>query len=262
MLTRADIEKMVNHLYRQTGADRFFEEPDIRIAAADDPFFLKFKEIIGPFHWTPDEVLKRKFPDAQAKSVIVWVLPVNRKARETNAAEKVHPSVEWAAVRSFGEILNEEMRAQLAGLLTREGFPAVAPHLEQKEVYPAPGWDVKNFTSVRAARRLRGRGRHLRAVGQPDHRTRHGHAARFGRDRTRAAGGQASLRRRPVRLVHPLRRLHPALPGPCGRREILGPRQAGLREIRRHRNLPRTRTHLRLARAGARLRPLPDRRAV
>ncbi len=147
MLTRADIEKMVNHLYRQTGADRFFEEPDIRIAAADDPFFLKFKEIIGPFHWTPDEVLKRKFPDAQAKSVIVWVLPVNRKARETNAAEKVHPSVEWAAVRSFGEILNEEMRAQLAGLLTREGFPAVAPHLEQKEVYPAPGWDVKNFTS-------------------------------------------------------------------------------------------------------------------
>lgn len=34
---------MVNHLYRQTGADRFFEEPDIRIAAADDPFFLKFK---------------------------------------------------------------------------------------------------------------------------------------------------------------------------------------------------------------------------
>lgn len=115
MLTRSDIEKMVNHLYRQTGADRFFEEPDIRIAAADDPFFLKFKEIIGPFHWTPDEVLKRKFPDAQAKSVIVWVLPVNRKARETNAAEKVHPSVEWAAVRSFGEILNEEMRAQLAG---------------------------------------------------------------------------------------------------------------------------------------------------
>lgn len=52
MLTRADIEKMVNHLYRQTGADRFFEEPDIRIAAADDPFFLKFKEIIGR-PWTP-----------------------------------------------------------------------------------------------------------------------------------------------------------------------------------------------------------------
>ena len=28
MLTRADIEKMVNHLYRQTGADRFFEEKE------------------------------------------------------------------------------------------------------------------------------------------------------------------------------------------------------------------------------------------
>ena len=262
MLTRADIEKMVNHLYRQTGADRFFEEPDIRIAAADDPFFLKFKEIIGPFHWTPDEVLKRKFPDAQAKSVIVWVLPVNRKARETNAAEKVHPSVEWAAVRSFGEILNEEMRAQLAGLLTREGFPAVAPHLEQKEVYPAPGWDVKNFTSSWSERHVAfvaGAGTFGLSASLI---TEHGTAMRLGCGRTRAAGGQASLRRRPVRLVHPLRRLHPALPGPCGRREILGPRQAGLREIRRHRNLPRTRTHLRLARPGARLRPLPDRRAV
>lgn len=110
------------------------------------------------------------------------------------------------------------------------------------------GCEELHIELVRAARRLRGRGRHLRAVGQPDHRTRHGHAARLGRDRARAAGGQASLRRRPVRLVHPLRSLHPALSGPRGRREILGPRQAGLREIRRHRNLPRTRTHLRLAR--------------
>ena len=39
------------------------------------------------------------------------------------------------------------MRSQLAGLLTEAGYPAVAPHLEQREIYPAPGWDVKHFTS-------------------------------------------------------------------------------------------------------------------
>lgn len=146
-MNRTEIETMVKHLYRRTGADRFFEEPSVHVAAAADDFFLKFKEIIGPFHWTPDEALKRKFPEAEAKSVIVWVLPVNRDARETNRAERLRPSVEWAAVRSFGELLNEEMCSQTAKRLIKAGFLAVAPHLEQREIYPAPGWDVKNFTS-------------------------------------------------------------------------------------------------------------------
>ena len=146
-MNRIQIEQLLRNLYHQTGADRFFDEPEVKVAAADDPFFIRFKELIGPHHWTPDEVLKRKFPEAEAKSVISWVLPVNRQARETNRAETVRPSIEWAAVRSFGEILNEEMRAQMASLLTKAGFPAIAPHLEQKAVYPPPGWDVKHFTS-------------------------------------------------------------------------------------------------------------------
>lgn len=146
-MERAQIETTIQNLYRRTGAAEFFEEPTVRVASAEDPFFQKFKSVIGPFHWTPQEVLQRKFPEATAKSVIVWVLPVCRKARETNRDETERPSVEWAAVRSFGEILNEEMRSQLAALLTEAGYPAVAPHLEQREIYPAPGWDVKHFTS-------------------------------------------------------------------------------------------------------------------
>ena len=146
-MERAQVETIIRNLYRRTGAAEFFEEPAVRVASAEDPFFQKFKSVIGPFHWTPQEVLQRKFPEATAKSVIVWVLPVCRKARETNRSETERPSVEWAAVRSFGEILNEEMRSQLAALLTEAGYPAVAPHLEQREIYPSPGWDVKHFTS-------------------------------------------------------------------------------------------------------------------
>ncbi len=146
-MNRIELETMVKNLHRRTGADRFFEEPSVHVASAADPFFLKFKEIIGAFHWTPNEVLKRVYPEAEAKSVIVWVLPVNRSARETNAAEQARPSIEWAAVRSFGEMLNEEMRTQAARLLTQGGHPTITPHLEQQKVYPAPGWDIKNFTS-------------------------------------------------------------------------------------------------------------------
>lgn len=147
MKTRADLETMVGNLYRRTGTDRFFEEPTVHIASAADPFFVRFKEIIGPFHWTPDEALRRKFPDSEAKSVIVWVLPVNRNARETNRAERQRPSVEWASSRSFGEILNNEMRAQLAKLLTQEGFPAVAPDLEPRELNNIPNPAEKPYTS-------------------------------------------------------------------------------------------------------------------
>lgn len=146
-MNRTDIVKMVERLYTATGAAAFFEQPDVKIAAADDPLFGRFKTVIGPRHWTPQEALERKFPGAVAKSVISWVLPVCRRARETNRTETERPSIEWAAVRSFGEIMNEEMRSQMAALLTEAGFPTTAPHLDQREVYPAPGWDVKNFTS-------------------------------------------------------------------------------------------------------------------
>jgi len=147
MKNRAEIEALVKNLYHQTGTDRFFEEPTVHIASAADPFFVKFKEIIGPFHWTPDEALKRKFPDAEAKSVIVWVIPVNRNARETNGAETLRPSVEWASVRSFGEILNNEMRSQLAKLLTVEGYPSIAPDLEPRELNDIPNEAEKPYTS-------------------------------------------------------------------------------------------------------------------
>lgn len=146
-MDRQELEKLIQNLYVQTGAGEFFEPPTIHVASAFDPFFARYKTVIGPHHWTPQEALGRKFPEATARSVVVWVLPVSRKARETNRRETERPSVEWAAVRSFGEIMNEEIRSQTAGLLTAAGFPAVAPHLEQREIYPAPGWDVKNFTS-------------------------------------------------------------------------------------------------------------------
>lgn len=141
-MNRQELETLILDLYVQTGAGEFFEPPTIHVASAGDPFFARYKTVIGPHHWTPPEALSRKFPEAAARSVVVWVLPVSRKAHETGRLP-----VAWAAVRSFGELMNEEIRSRLAGSLTAAGFPSVAPHLEQREIYPAPGWDVRNFTS-------------------------------------------------------------------------------------------------------------------
>ena len=128
-ITRADIQQQLNRLYYATGANDFFEEPVLKIAAADDPFFVRFKTIIGDFHWTPAEALAVKFPAAKARSVLVWCMPKTERARSSNRAETVRPSLDWARSRSFGEAANEHMRRQLCRYLEVNGFAATPPHL-------------------------------------------------------------------------------------------------------------------------------------
>ncbi|MBR2435534.1 MAG: 4Fe-4S binding protein [Lentisphaeria bacterium] len=136
MKTPLDLQKirgMMLQLYHVTGAGHYFDEPDVRIAAADDVWFQKYKTVIGDFHWTPAEALQRKFPGVQAKSVISWVIPVKESIRLANRKESEFPAVPWAAMRSFGELENETMGRQLCMLLQNYGYAAVSPHLEQMQ---------------------------------------------------------------------------------------------------------------------------------
>ncbi|NLF60073.1 MAG: hypothetical protein GX574_02875, partial [Lentisphaerae bacterium] len=128
-ITRADLEQQLNRLYYATGANGFFEPPTLKIAAADDPLFARFKTIIGDFHWTPAEALAMKFPAATARSVIVWCMPKTEQARSSNRVETARPSLDWARARSFGEVANENMRRQLCRYLEEKGFAATPPHL-------------------------------------------------------------------------------------------------------------------------------------
>ncbi len=130
-LKRSDVESMVNGLYRATGAAAFFDAPLLGVAAADDPWFDRFKTVIGSFHWTPSEALALAAPGAEARSVIVWILPVAASVREANRSRNREPAPEWAAMRSFGELCNENIRRQLCRRLETAGWAAAAPHLEQ-----------------------------------------------------------------------------------------------------------------------------------
>lgn len=139
-IDRKKLEIIIVDLYHSTGAEYFFEKPLIGVASADDGLFQKYKSIIGDFHWTPDEALAQEYPE-KAGSVIVWILPVNERARQTNRTMKDRPSLEWARVRSFGELANEQMRLQAAKVLTACGYPSVAPHLVQRK----KGYDFRKL---------------------------------------------------------------------------------------------------------------------
>src|SRR6266702_3298503 len=113
------------------GGKRYFDDPLVGFAAADDPLFADYKRIIGDFHLTPAEIMAGSpGKDAGAPAtVICWALPITRRTRELNRRESRFPSREWAETRSRGEQFNTLLRRHLVAWLTGRGYLAVAPQL-------------------------------------------------------------------------------------------------------------------------------------
>jgi epoxyqueuosine reductase QueG len=107
--------------------EAMFDGVSVAVAAADDAWFARFKEIIGPFYWTPQEALSVAAPQAIARSVICWSLPISSTARLANRREKQFPARAWAYVRTFGEHLNTRLRHGMEVRLRSLGLAAVAP---------------------------------------------------------------------------------------------------------------------------------------
>jgi epoxyqueuosine reductase QueG len=140
-----DPQILLRELYDADLGNRFddpavgplFDPPLVGVAAADDPWFARFKRIIGDFHWTPQEALELVAPEkTRARSVISWCLPVVEAARVANRRETHLPSRSWAYVRTFGEEFVTRLRHGMESRLRETGFAALAPAV-------APQCDVK-----------------------------------------------------------------------------------------------------------------------
>ncbi|MBB5022704.1 epoxyqueuosine reductase [Desulfurispira natronophila] len=103
----------------------YFDAPLVGFAAADDPLFANFKQIIGDFHLTPRELLP------QATTVISWVLPIVKPTRMSNRRQNRWPSQAWAHTRGHGESFNNELRRHMVSWLEKQGYQAVAPQLSE-----------------------------------------------------------------------------------------------------------------------------------
>jgi ferredoxin len=107
-------------------------EPLVGFSRGDDPLYEQYKEVVGPFHWTPLEVYTRTFgagAAAEELSVITWVLPQTEVTRRDNGGRHVYPAERWARSRIFGEQFNSKLRAHVADTLNAAGYAAVAPML-------------------------------------------------------------------------------------------------------------------------------------
>lgn len=119
---------------REAHAGPYFESPLVGFVAADDPLFLEYKRIIGPFHLTPREWLEDAFGEGsfEAGTVISWVLPIARGVRESNRPQRHLPSRPWAHTRHYGEAFNDALRRHVVDFLHQAGYRAVAPVLQPR----------------------------------------------------------------------------------------------------------------------------------
>jgi epoxyqueuosine reductase len=131
-------EKVVNHpannmLYPFKG-EKVFGEPIIGFVRGDDPIFQEYKNIIGPFHLTPKEVLawqaknnNVQAPKSENISVISYIMPVESRIKDDNAKNSDWPSARWAHVKHQSEILSAQFVNEIVTELMDNGILAVNP---------------------------------------------------------------------------------------------------------------------------------------
>src|SRR5665811_842448 len=127
-ITRIVREHPTNRLLDDS--EPYFEDPLVGFAAANNPLFEEYKQIIGPFHLTPDEVLRAELCPAalKAETVISWVLPVAVAVRRSNRRETRLPSHEWAHTRAHGEEFNNNLRRTIVALLECLSYTHLRAH--------------------------------------------------------------------------------------------------------------------------------------
>ena len=121
--------------------EKAFEDCLLGFSKGDDPIYDKYKEVVGPFHWTPLEIFTKAFPESKVNAeeitVISWVLPHREATKADNRKETAFTSERWARARIYGEQVNAKLRKEVVDTLQKEGHEAVAPQL-------FPDWSRKS----------------------------------------------------------------------------------------------------------------------
>lgn len=130
--------------------ERIFGEPLVGFVRGDDPILKKYKEIIGPHHFTPEEIMAWQAsnngvpaPSADELSVVSIIMPITENTRDENADQDKWPSERWAQTRLLGEIFSQVYVREIVTELMDHGLLAVSPDVTptfNKKRYPGAGW--------------------------------------------------------------------------------------------------------------------------
>lgn len=113
------ISKRVAGYPSQSGTQTRWREPIVGVAAASDPLFARFKEVVRPSHCTPRELLPG------AESVVTFFIPFAAHLHRDNAAGP-WCSRSWAVAYVETNRLIGELSDHLRAVLERAGWRAAA----------------------------------------------------------------------------------------------------------------------------------------
>jgi len=143
-------QDLSNSLEQKFAGEKIFKAPLLGFARGSDPLFRKYKQAVGPFHRTPEEVLawaareqKVSAPPESEISVVSFILPLNDPIVSENARARDWGAARWAQARLFGEICMRKLMQNLIEELAKAGVLAAAgdfmPDFRKKK-YPVAGW--------------------------------------------------------------------------------------------------------------------------
>ncbi len=147
-------EKLANHpansMEGPLDGERIFDEPLVGFVRGDDPIFKEYKTIIGPHHFTPEEIIGWQVenngaspPKAEDLSVVSFIMPMTKKTKDGNAKNPDWPTERWAQTRLLGEIFSQTFVREIVTLLMSKGILAISPDVTpmfNKKRYPHVGW--------------------------------------------------------------------------------------------------------------------------
>lgn len=118
--------------WSQALGTRYFQRPLIGIADGLDPLFGQFRDVVGPGHMSPMEVLEGAVgPVSTGRCVVVSVaIPISPTIRESNRKETFLGSKAWAHLRHFADdLFLDALMRHMVEELGAMGWRAVAPRL-------------------------------------------------------------------------------------------------------------------------------------
>ena len=125
--------------------EQAWDDPLVGFSSGADPLYEQYKEVVGPFHWTPLEAFALAWPGVkvapQDLTVIAWILPQTEATRADNRQETFYPAERWARSRIFGEEFNVKLRKHVVDALKEQGIAAIAPMV-------LPSWERRFSWSI------------------------------------------------------------------------------------------------------------------
>jgi len=118
MTLQDEIIGFINLKTSQADDQGYYRRPLVGFSSAADPLYSRLKQVVGPHHWQPEDVLP------EVRSLVSFFLPFSKKVVEANRREPEDPAREWVDSYAHANNLIDEISRDLATELESKGIKA------------------------------------------------------------------------------------------------------------------------------------------